>query len=173
MQVVDDCHLQTPFPSLLKTPQFSANKWRSLLPPNSPRNSNPRDETPISPKTIRFPTMTQRNKYHPTTKPKEVGHNLLSIDHHPFHLSTYSVCWTSTHSDPDQQINRQGQERGPKTPLPQQQQLLLLRRTWTLLTGLSQAKVPVVQQYWTFPARLLETSSSLRRRTTQQILRHR
>jgi len=50
MQVIDDRHLQTPFPSHPKTLLPSANKWRSLSPLNSPRNSDLLDETPTPPR---------------------------------------------------------------------------------------------------------------------------
>jgi len=116
---------------------------------------------------VRLPTTTHRDQRRSTTRPEEVSRNPLSSDCQSFFLSTYSVCRTPTHSSQDLQTHRQGQERGPKTPLPQQRQLLLLRRTRTLLSGLSQTKMPVVQQNWTFPSRLLEAPSNLRRRTTQ------
>jgi len=70
MQVVDDRHLQAPFPSLPKTPQLSANKWRSLSPPNLPRNSNPQDEMPTPPKRNRPPNDNSLKSMPPCNKTK-------------------------------------------------------------------------------------------------------
>jgi len=50
MQIIDDRHLQTPFPSHPKTPQPSASRWRNLSPPNSPKNSDPLDAMPTPPR---------------------------------------------------------------------------------------------------------------------------
>ena len=50
--------------------------------------------------------------------------------------------------------------------------MLLLRQTGTLLPGLSQPEVPMVQQHWTLPSRLRKTPSGFGRRAPQRLLRH-